>query len=438
MKATAGQSHGLSKGFRRLVSGLWWGDHLPAPLRRDAGLATPEPLERYVGAVFQSLALFRLVSFAMGAGLVFLLNPSDRPLVLGLAPVDREEEVLGLVVMLVGSYNVYRILWRVDPARPQAVVQWVSLAIDLLLSVCLILVSRGLDSPFLIYSLSPILTASLLMNKGAAVAVAALSGASVSGMHLLAKLGVTNLPWLLDGNYLVLALLYSSVCFLVVSLPFLANLNWQRRVRTESLVTERQRLRRDVHDNVAQTLAFLSLKMKLAEQRAARGRAPITERDVAEISSIVERTYLAVRDYLDGNEAESEAPLRTRLAVVAQEWSRDTGLPINVSANGEEGDISPQVKFQMVQVAREALANVAKHAYPTNVWLDLECTPTAVSIRVRDDGRGFSNTGIRGHGMGIMNERAAMAGADLKIDSELGEGTEVVVAYPRGQEQEGS
>ena len=183
---------------------------------------------------------------------------------------------------------------------------------------------------------------------------------------------------------------------------------------------------------------LLSLKMKLAEQRAARSRVPITEQDVAEIGSIVERTYLAVRDYLDGNEEESEGPMRARLDVVAQEWSRDTGMPISVSANGEEGGLSPQVKFQLVQVAREALANVAKHANPTNVWLDLECTPTAVSIRVRDNGRGFVSTGIRGHGMGIMNERAAMAGADLCIDSTPGEGTEVVVAYPRGQKQEGS
>ena len=438
VKATAGQSHVLRRGLKRLASGLWRGDDLSVPQELDAGAVTSEPLERYVGTVFQALALFRLVSFGLGAALVFLLKPSDRPLVLGLVPLDQEAEVLGLVVMLVAGYNVYRILWRVDPARSQAVAQWVSLAIDLLLSVGLILMSRGLDSPFLIYSLSPILTASLLMNKGGAVAAAAISGVSVSGMHLLGKLGVTNLPWLLDGNYLVLALLYSSVCLLVVSLPFLANLNWHRRVRTESLETERQRLRRDVHDNVAQTLAFLSLKMKLAEQRAARGKAAITQRDVAEIGSIVERTYLSVRDYLDGNEEESEAPLRTRLTAVAQEWSRDTGLPVSVTAIGEEGELSPKVKFQMVQVAREALANVAKHAYSNNVWLDLECTPTAVSIRVRDDGRGFSSAGLRGHGMGIMNERAAMAGADHGIDSTPGEGTDVVVTYPRGQKQEGS
>jgi signal transduction histidine kinase len=237
----------------------------------------------------------------------------------------------------------------------------------------------------------------------------------------------------LSGNYLVLSSLYWAVCFLIVSLPFVANLNWQRRVRSESLATERQRLRREVHDNVAQTLAFLSLKIQRAEQRAAEGRIAITERDVAEIGSVVERAYLAVRDYLDGADEEGEGPLAANLTSMTGQWSRDTGLPLELSATGEEGELPANTKFQLLQVTKEALANVAKHAYPNHVWVDLECSPEAVTIRVRDDGRGFSAAGIRGHGMGIMSERTSMAGAgtELDISSTLGEGTEVVVSFTR-------
>ena len=344
---------------------------------------------------------------------------------------------LGLVVILVGSYNVYSILWRFDPARPRLVAKLISIGLDVLLSFTLIALSGGLDSPFLIYSLSPVLTASLLMNLGFAVAVAGILAVSVVGIHLLPG-AISPLPWILSRNYLVLGLLYSAVCLLIVNLPFLANLNWQRRVRSESLATERMRLRRDVHDNVAQTLAFLSLKMKLAEQRVARGRTAITQRDVSEIGSVVERAYLAVRDYLDGNDLDDPDPLSGRLMTVTDQWSRDTGMPVNMSTKGEEGVISPQVKFQLLQVTREALANVAKHANSDNVWVDLDCTETEIKIRVRDDGRGFAISGLRGHGIGIMNERTAMAGAVLEINSTLGEGTEVVVAYPREVEQEAS
>lgn len=421
----ASQLRNVTGSLKRLAANIWWG----RTGTKDPGWKNPAAqtgdLGRYINTVFQSLAVFRLVSFAMGAGLVFALNPSGRPTL-----------VLGSVVILVGLYNVYRILWRFDPARPVSMVQVLSLGLDLWLSVVLIVVSGALDSPFLIYSLSPILTASLLMNMRAAFTVAGASALSVSGVHAAAGLGITDLPWVLSGNYLVLSLLYWAVCFLIVNLPFLANLNWQRRVRSESLALERQRLRREVHDSVAQTLAFLSLKMRRAEQRAAQGRLAISERDLAEIGSVVERTYLAVRDYLDGADEEGEGPLTSKLAAVAEQWSRDTGLPVRISATGSEGALDSSVKFQLLQVAREALANVAKHANPTNVWVDLECTPEEIKIRVRDDGRGFSTAGPRGHGMGIMSERTAMAGAELNINSTPGEGTEVVVAYPRPLQKE--
>ena len=96
------------------------------------------------------------------------------------------------------------------------------------------------------------------MNLGVAVAMAGILAVAVYWVHVLPDLGISNLPRVLSTNCLVLALLYSAVCLLIVDLPLLANLNWQRRVRSESMAWERQRLRRDVHDNVAQTLAFRS------------------------------------------------------------------------------------------------------------------------------------------------------------------------------------
>jgi len=427
LKAQTRAFQGASEGMKRLATTVRRSKQRLDLARWDSSAAHPQSLDRYVSSVSQSLAVFRFVTFALGAGLVFALDSGDR-----------DPLVLGPVVLLVGLFNVYRIIWRFDPGRSRDIIRWASLGLDTALSISLILMSGGLDSPFLIYSLSPILTASLLMNLPTGLMVASISALVMSGAHILGGFGVGDLPEVLSSNYLVLALLYAAVALLVVGLPFLANLNWQRRLRSESLALERQRLRREVHDNVAQTLAFLSLKMKLAEQRAAQGKIPITERDLSEIGSIVERTYLAVRDYLDGRDEQSDEPLGLRLPAIAEQWSRDTGLDVQTSVSGYEGELPDQVKFQLLQVAREALANVAKHAYPSNVWLDLRCDQKQVTISIRDDGRGFDASGLRGHGMGIMNERTAMAGASLDIDSTPGEGTEVVVTYPRDVEPEDS
>ena len=84
------------------------------------------------------------------------------------------------------------------------------------------------------------------------------------------------------------------------------------------------------------------------------------------------------------------------------------------------------------------LANVAKHAYAQNIWVEVTCEPTQVQIRIRDDGRGFVASGLKGHGMGIMSERAAMALASLDINSTPGEGAEVILTYRRDAKNEDS
>ena len=178
----------------------------------------------YVSNIFQSLALFRFFSFSMGATLIFVFNPGAQ-----------SEIVQFMFVVFVGLYNVGRVVWRFDPVSSRLALLWMSLGLDVAISVALVLLSGGLDSPFLIYSLTPVLTASLLMDSVKALVVALVSSLSVMGVHIAGGLGLSGFPWLVSGNYLANALLYLAVCVLIGYLPFLANLNWQRRVRSESL-----------------------------------------------------------------------------------------------------------------------------------------------------------------------------------------------------------
>jgi nitrate/nitrite-specific signal transduction histidine kinase len=306
-----------------------------------------------------------------------------------------------------------------------------SVGSDLVLSVGLVLLTGGLDSGFLIYSLAPILAAGLLMDARTAATAGAISALSVLGAYVAGGLGLGGFPWILDGNYLTLSLLYAAICMMTGMLPFLANLNWQRRVRILAAESEQQRLRRDVHDNVAQTLAFLSLKMKRAEDLTPQPSSRLTARDVRDIASAIERSYLAVRDYLDDTaDRRSEGPLWSRLAAVTERWSRETGLQVSTRMARGNSDLPGPVEFQLLQIAREALANAAKHASPTGVWVELEYGPGQATLRVRDNGLGFSSSQPQGHGLNIMNERATIIGASLAVSSAPGQGTEVVVVYP--------
>lgn len=399
--------------LKRLAAGL------DSQTRKGSG-APARSVEDYVSGVFQAIAVFRFLSFALGVGAGFFLDLDDQP------PVE-----LAAQLCLLGLYNVVRVTLRFRPESHSALVNWLILGSDVLLGVGLVLLTNGLDSAFLVYSLAPVIAASLLMDARSAMVVAVVAGLSVSGAHLFAGVGIGTYPWILDGNYLVFALLYLAVCLLIAYLPFVANLNWRARLRSESTAAERSRLRREVHDNVAQTLAFLSLKVKRAEERASSADGAITTRDVVEIRGTVERAYVAVRDYLDGSgDGDVADSLATGLGVAVDQWVADTGLPVEMDVASDDDNLSPRVRLQLVQIAREALANVAKHASPCRAWVELRNGSQESTLRIRDDGRGFSPAQSRGHGLDIMRERAETVGASLTVKSAPGEGTEVVVTYP--------
>lgn len=86
------------------------------PWRSKAEGKRTEAGEYYVVAVLQSLAIFRVVSFTLGSALVFFLDPGDL-----------DSSVLGSLVLGVGLFNVYRILWRFDPFSPRSYAEWASL-----------------------------------------------------------------------------------------------------------------------------------------------------------------------------------------------------------------------------------------------------------------------------------------------------------------------
>ena len=166
-----------TRGLERLAAALRTGGQ---PGQRNGvaeSASKSSAFDAYVTTVFQSLAMFRFFTFAMGGSLIFVFK-ADAPATLGQL----------LFVVFVGLYNVGRVIWRLDPATGSIGIQWLLQGSDTALGVALVLAFGGLDSPFLIYSLTPILTASLLMDPVQALAVAALSTLTIVGAHVASNL----------------------------------------------------------------------------------------------------------------------------------------------------------------------------------------------------------------------------------------------------------
>ena len=204
-------------------------------------------------------------------------------------------------------------------------------------------------------------------------------------------------------------------------------------------VKERQRLARELHDAVTQTLFSASLIAevlpRLWERDLDEGRKRLEELRQLTRGALAEMRTLLLELRPS---ALVDAELGDLLRQLAESITGRARVPVTVEIEGE-CDLPSEVKVALYRIAHEALNNVAKHAGASQAMVSLRCSPPSqrdeagmrVELCIRDDGRGFDmeNVPPESLGLGIMRERAEAIGAMLKIDSQVGHGTEVVVVW---------
>ena len=193
---------------------------------------------------------------------------------------------------------------------------------------------------------------------------------------------------------------------------------------------ERRRIARDLHDHFGQQLTALRLAL---ERHQAKGGAE-GDGDMGEALSLTRQIGKDI-DFLAWElrpAALDELGLVAALPRFATEWSAHVGIPAEVHVRGfEAGQLNSRTELAFYRIAQEALNNVAKHADASRVDLLLSTADGEVVMVVEDDGVGFDVTEAErdGKGLGLagMQERAALAGARLDVESTVGKGTSVFV-----------
>lgn len=196
---------------------------------------------------------------------------------------------------------------------------------------------------------------------------------------------------------------------------------------------ERKRIARELHDETAQTLAALLIRLRLARGvDDAAARAELLEEIRAEIGKALE----GVRRFARGLRppALDELGLVPAVESHARSLAESVGVPIRVEAEPLAGVLSPQAELALYRIVQEALSNAVRHAEPSRVVVRLARTGDVVAASVEDDGRGFSPSEAMGDGRGLglsgMQERAAYVGGRVSIESRPGHGTRVRAEIP--------
>jgi two-component system sensor histidine kinase UhpB len=253
--------------------------------------------------------------------------------------------------------------------------------------------------------------------------VLALSPATVSSPPLL-----TEIPVLIVGLGVILAV---NAALVKSSLNrMLDRLDAEHTASSAHTLAaqegERQRIARELHDEIGQSLTVALLAMKRVVDRA-----PADSREDAETAQQAVRTSLEdVRQVAQRLRPGvlADLGLQSALASLSSEFSRSSGIPVTRTISPDLPALDGDVELVLYRVAQEGLTNVARHARASHVELSLGLVEGSLELRITDDGRGGPIT--EGAGVRGMRERASLIGARLTVAAAPGGGTEVLLVVP--------
>ncbi|MGD2225390.1 histidine kinase [Mycolicibacterium nivoides] len=193
---------------------------------------------------------------------------------------------------------------------------------------------------------------------------------------------------------------------------------------------ERQRIARELHDEIGQTLTVALLTLKRAVDRAPAS----IHAELADAQEIVRAGLDEVRDIarrLRPDALEDLGLHRARNAL-CNDFAQASGIAVVKHIALQSDRLKPDVELVCYRIAQEGLTNVARHSGARKVWVDLHTGEGELTLRVADDGCGGIATEPMREGAGIngMRERALLVNAALTISSPPGGGTEVRLVIP--------
>jgi signal transduction histidine kinase len=196
---------------------------------------------------------------------------------------------------------------------------------------------------------------------------------------------------------------------------------WHEQLAEAAASGERRRIARDLHDGLAQELAFI-----VGQTRALVARSG-EEGPFAHIAAAAERALDESRTAIAALSRNVDDPLDVALAQAAEDVAARTGAHIRFELTPGI-HVAPDVREDLARIVREAVSNAARHGEASNVIVALSNT-NGIRVSVTDDGKGFDPDAPRRRGFGLtsMRERAEMRGAQVAVESRPGEGTKVEV-----------
>lgn len=214
-----------------------------------------------------------------------------------------------------------------------------------------------------------------------------------------------------------------------------------REAQRMAVLEERERIAREMHDSLAQSVGYVGLKASIAGELLRKGDASSAMEEVAAIEEAAQAAYAEVRASILELRSKTlkERGLLDALQDYVTKFGHEAGLEATIVVDeGASTRFPPRLEVQLIRIIQEALTNVRKHAQATHATIRFGDLDGGHIIVVEDDGRGFDPARVgelagNHFGLETMRERAESIGGHLRVESRPGGGTRVVLTLPHGE-----
>lgn len=200
-----------------------------------------------------------------------------------------------------------------------------------------------------------------------------------------------------------------------------------------AVVVERQRIAREMHDSVAQTLFYLTVKLREAEDLVSAGENEEAHRELRKVRGEIKAAHHQVRAVITDLKQQAEVEdFGEAVRYTAAELAERLRVRVTCEVTGR-ADLSASSRQHVLAVLQEALINAHRHGRARRAAVCLKVVGRDVTVEISDEGAGFDPDAVPRegrYGLAIMEERARMAGGQLALDSAPGHGTRVTVHLP--------
>ncbi len=203
-----------------------------------------------------------------------------------------------------------------------------------------------------------------------------------------------------------------------------------------TLMNERQMLANEIHDSMAQTLAYMKMRMSLLRDAMHNGNEVKTEKYLEEANQALNSAYTELRSLITNfrNRMDPRG-LLPALQEMVDACQERTHIDINFQNNAPDLNLTPTQEVQVFHIIQEALSNIVKHASARHVRIFIALQSDIYAVTIEDDGIGLADRvpspdSDMHFGLYIMRERAQRISGNILIDNLENNGTRVRLTFP--------